>query len=420
MLPQVFLFQHAAYLGGVWQATESLVRELVAINLDRKELTLALGVDQMQPGIELLSESCPSLRIERMKTRRIQGVFLRLQYGRLASHLKLFQKYAFFSPGQLALESDLWLALLDRFRRPLAPMRPYGVLIHDMIQHHSPESFSPLFIEKDVPLGLVPTVRGSQFQITTTAATAADVQSYYLTPADRMHMIPVAHEPARRFSSIASETVVDSDFPFFLNIANASPHKGALVLLQGFAQWKRLHPDSHTRLLMCGAETEAFSGRFPTHERDYCNQVRQLVVELGLREGRDVAFLGHVTDGQLKGLFERASLVINAANNDNGSYSMIESVWFGRPLVCSDYPAARYVDARFGLGSHWFKNGSAESLCQTLSQTAGIPPTSQDALAKIRSRLGQKELSLGVFAERFYEALLQEVSRANQNRARVA
>jgi glycosyltransferase involved in cell wall biosynthesis len=108
---------------------------------------------------------------------------------------------------------------------------------------------------------------------------------------------------------------------------------------------------------------------------------------------------------------EQAILVINAANHDNGSYSMIESVWFGKPLISSDYPAARNIDERFDLHCHWFENGNAESLARALPQAVRTTPMDKESLYGVQARLGQRELSLRVYAERFYETLLQEVLR---------
>jgi len=280
-----------------------------------------------------------------------------------------------------------------------------------MIQRHIPESFSTSFLERDIPQGMVPTIQQSQFQITTTTATAEDVQVVYGTPKSSMHILPVAHEPKQRFSAIEAKQVQGIHRPFFLNIANASPHKGARVLLRGFARWKQDSGDQKTQLVICGWDTQFFSKQITKRKNEYCNEIRRLVKDLDLQEGRDVVFLGHVSDSSIKWLFEKTKLVINAASFDNGSYSMIEAVWFGKSMISSNYPAAKCIDLRFGLGSCWFENGNAESLAQAMEKATKVQPMSEGELANQRDRLNQKELSIRVFAERFYETLLHEVSR---------
>jgi len=411
MVPRVFLFQHVAYVGGVWQATCSLIKALDQISRERGQLRLSLGVAQDQSGVEELAMACPDLPIERMETRIARGYHLRRKYPGVASSLRCFTKYCYFTPHRLALDSDLWVALVDRFRRPLAPIRPYGVLIHDMIHLHTPESFNRSFLKKDIPRGLTPTIRRAQFQITTTPATASDVRAAYGTAESAMHVLPVAHEPHQRFARIEPTALPGLTGPFILNVANASPHKGAKVLLRGFARWQAQSPNLRSRLVLCGWGTDAFLQRAPISKQQYCNEIRELVNELGLQESQ-VFFCGHIDDPTLKYLFEHASVVVNAASFDNGSYSMIEAAWFGRPLVCSDYPAAKYIDTRFQLNAHLFKNGDPQSLADKLALAMNSEVHSGAALSTVRSQLAHDELSLRTYAERFYETLVSQVSRA--------
>lgn len=405
--PQVFLFQHVAYLGGVWQATRTLVTSLVEINRERRQLRLALGVANEQEELEELIEACPELSIERLDSYTAWGFQLRQRLGAPARPLRRFSRYFFFSPGKLALESDLWFALVDRFRRPLAPLRPYGLLIHDMIHKHSPETFSRSFNCRIVPRGIKPTVRGSQFQVTTTPATGNDVLSFYGTDKQFMRVIPVAHEPAERFGRINARPVADLACPFFLNIANASPHKGCKTLLQGFSKWKQQRLDKSMRLVVCGCGTEQFSNQGPEALSEYARDIRNLVKQCGLVEGKDVVFLGYVNDETLKYLLEQSAAVINAANHDNGSYSMIEAVWFGKPIISSDYPAAAYVNARFDLDCIFFQNENPQSLAEALeiALRKSLPDVEQVALAQ--KGLERSELSHRVYAERFYESLVE-------------
>lgn len=407
MKPQVFLFQHVAYLGGVWQATRTLITSLVEINRERGQLRLALGVANEQEELDGLIRSCPDLPIERLGIYTAWGFQLKRRLGPSARPLKRFSRYVFFSPGRLALESDLWFALVDRFRRPLAPIRPYGLLIHDMIHKHSPETFSRSFNRRFVPRGIRPTVRASKFQVTTTPATGDDVLSFYATDGKSMRVIPVAHEPSERFRNIGVKPVAGLSSQYFLNISNASPHKGGKTLLQGFALWKRQQIDTSMMLVLCGCGTEQFSSHIPTTNSDYANEIRSIVKECGLIEKRDVLFLGYVDDETLKYLLEKSTAVVNAANHDNGSYSMIEAVWFGKPIVSSDYPAALYVNARFELDCIFFENANAHSLAAALDKATKRSVPDRHEVAQAQKCLERKELSHRVYAERFYESLVE-------------
>jgi glycosyltransferase involved in cell wall biosynthesis len=207
--------------------------------------------------------------------------------------------------------------------------------------------------------------------------------------------------------------------PFILQVANAAVHKGAGIVLQAYAKLKQSGQQNLPPIVCCGMETHRLSSQFKG-EIDVPNGpiIRALVPALGLQEGVDVVFLGFVTEGQLRYLYERCCLVVNAAKYDNGSFSLIEATYFGKPVISSRYPAAEFICQRFGVQAKFFpiedSHALAEILRQSLAEDAKSIPD-QD-IADIRRRLADPELSTRRYAERFYDCLAELAKEGRRNR----
>jgi glycosyltransferase involved in cell wall biosynthesis len=76
--------------------------------------------------------------------------------------------------------------------------------------------------------------------------------------------------------------------------------------------------------------------------------------------------LGYVDDAQLLDLFTRCRVVVNAARYDNGTYSLIEATYFGKPTVCSDYPAAKNYTVATGVEPLYFPVEDAVALAEAV------------------------------------------------------
>ena len=224
-----------------------------------------------------------------------------------------------------------------------------------MIQRAVPDQFDWPAWHAMVSDGMCPSARDAHVVLTTTAATAYEVMDEYQIPSPQMRVVPLAHDPVRRFATLPIERVTKVREPFVLNVANHASHKGAEVLLRAVGLWKQQPEWQGWMLAICGFGTGLFSPEsVEEYQGKHVPQMRQLARDLGLVEGRDVVFLDYIDDQQLKDLFQRSSIVVNAARYDNGSFSMIEGTWFGKPVVSSRYPGAEYLDRRFGVGAHFF------------------------------------------------------------------
>jgi glycosyltransferase involved in cell wall biosynthesis len=404
---EVFLFLPRVYSGGVWEATKDLVRDLVAVNRRRGQLALTLGLHEEQIDSAGL-EGIRDLTIRWLRLNPLSRTDAARMLGGVPNWLasRPEHEFVFFNGAAWsALRSDAWLALVDRFHVPLLPARPYGVVVYDMIQHQLPENFDELFF-RSVRQGMTPTLRAADLVLVTTPQTQVDVIAGYGLQPQRVRLIPVTCNPERRFGRLQPQRVNRVREPFLLNVTNATRHKGGEVMLRAYARLRQHLGNQTPQLVLCGWDSQQLApGAAPPVS--YWQTIRKLIVELGLEEGRDLAFLGFVSDAELLDLYRRCQAVVNAAIYDNGSFSLVEGAYFDRPVVSSRYPAAEFLCERFGVPARFFRPGDAQDLAAALAQPF---PARIDG-NRVRQRLQDPELGTLRFAERVYDSLRELAER---------
>jgi glycosyltransferase involved in cell wall biosynthesis len=417
----VFLFLQVAYAGGVWETTKELVRELVALNRERGRLELTLGVHEAQEDTHLLEGLGADLRLERLRLNPIHRTEVVRMMGGVPAWLgrRPEHDFCFFSgAARAALRADAWLALVDRFPLPLLPARPYGVVVYDMIQRTVPEAFDPVFF-RSMKEGMRPTLHAAERVLVTSPQTRDDVIAEYGLAPNRVVLAPLACNPQRRFGGLTPVPVRAARAPFVLNTSNISRHKGIDVLLHGLARLKRQLGKDCPQLVVCGVGTQSFAARAAgLHDPPECAEVRRLVEQLGLEEGRDVVFLGFVRDAELLDLYQRCAAVVNAARYDNGSFLLTEGAYFGRRCVSSRYPAVEYLCQRFDVPVQFFTPGDAASLADTLGAALRQAPPEPAEVDRVRDRFLAPEFSVRRYAEHAYEVIVALAECADHPRRR--
>jgi glycosyltransferase involved in cell wall biosynthesis len=405
---EVFLFLQTHYRGGVWETVKDLMKDLAALNARRNALRLTLGVHEEQTDVESLA-GLHGVTIRRFRLSPIRPLELIQMLGHAPPWLgdDEGQGHCFFAgAADAAARADCWLALADRFSQPLAPLRPYGVFVYDLIQRRVPGSFSPLFFE-NVRRGMRPTAHRAGRVLVTTPQTRDDVIEEYGIDSSRVQLIPVSCNPGRRFEGVAPEPVPLPRERFLLNVTNHAPHKGAEVLVRAYARLKARLGEKAPALVVCGNGTESFlPSRKPRVDTPEVQNIRRLVEEMGLREGEELVALGMISDGQLLDLLVRAEVVVNAALYDNGTFSLVEAAWFGRKTVSSGYPASQYLCERFGVPARFFPPGDEVLFAEVLEEALSSPGMTGADMGRVKERLSDPETNSWRYAERVYDILV--------------
>jgi glycosyltransferase involved in cell wall biosynthesis len=417
---KVFLFLPHIYYGGVLQVTRELVSELAAINGERRRLDLTLGLLEGQGKIEFVERLGKAVAFRRMRLNPIRRPEIIQLCGGLPSWLadRPDHEFCFFSgAAQAALQADAWFSLIDRFPLPLLPARPLGIVVQDVIQRRHPEVFNAVFF-RNMAAGMVPTARSAEVIVTMTPQTRDDVIATFGVNPARVRLVPVACNPHWHFSQSPPQSLPGVREPFILNVTNSNSHKGSDIMLLAYAQLKRRLGTNTPQLVMCGYGTQGYSQSYPLASEPIWLAIRKLVRNLGLVEGREVVFLGLVSDDQLHYLYKRCSVVVNAARYDNGCLCLAEGAYFGRPVVSSRYPAAEFHAQRFGYAAHFFPVGEAAGLADALGKALKELPATAEDIERARARFLQPEFSFRRYSERIYDLLIELAEKGRHQKAR--
>src|SRR6266436_643045 len=188
---EAFLFLPIYYLAGVWEATKVLIHNLVEINRERRQLAFTLGLDADQTDVESLESFGDELRIERMRAHAISQPEVVEMLGRTPAWVDSAPLYCFFNgAARAAIQADAWFGLVDRFLIPLLPLRPYGVLVYDLLQKYVPQNFDPEFLVC-YERGIKPTARSARILAVTTPQTRDDLVSEYGLDGKTVRLLPV-------------------------------------------------------------------------------------------------------------------------------------------------------------------------------------------------------------------------------------
>jgi glycosyltransferase involved in cell wall biosynthesis len=416
---KVFVFLPQVYYGGVFQVTRELVSELAAVNRRRQRLHLTLGLLEDQGGTQFLDQLDKAVDVQRMRLNPIRRHEVMRLCGGMPAWLidRPEHEFCFMSgAAEAAFQADAWLSLIDRFPLPLLPARPLGIIVQDVIQRRHPEIFGMVFF-RNMSAGIIPTARSAEAIVTMTPQTRDDVIAAYGVDPARVRLVPVACNPEWHFSQVTPRPVANVREPFILNVTNCSPHKGADVILPALAMVKRRLGSETPLLVMCGYATDGFSKAHGSYHGKPWQTIRRLVRDLGLVEGRDVVFLGTVDDGQLHYLYQHCRVVVNAARYDNGCLCLAEGAYFGKPAVSSRYAAAEFHAQRFGYDAHFFSNGNAESLAESIVAALREPLAAPEDISRARRRFHDPEFSFRRYSERIYDLLVQMAEKGRSQKS---
>jgi glycosyltransferase involved in cell wall biosynthesis len=396
--------------GGTWESAREIVEGLAALNRRRRQFDLQFIHHPDQPNLDKLRTAgdvaCVPRVLASLGTEELQ----RLCSGDNGAN-------AFFCEldREALLDRDALFFLTFSFPARLAPVRPYGVLVLDMVLFQLADRF-PESVRAQCRDAIGPTFQNAELLITTSDATRTLVREYCDVDERRLVVAPLGCETYRRLVEHPPAVVDGLERPFLLNITNYSPHKGARTVVEAYIDLRRRLGEDCPMLVFAGCLTETFLPSQAPAPSEYVAGIRRLIAEAGLIAGRDIVCLGMISDEQAAWLYGNCAVVLNAALADNGTYCLIEGRYFGRPIVTSDYPAVRWLCERFRLPAHYFPVGDPAALADRIVAALDDPALTGDDLIRERKRLEADEFSRARFVERLYDHLLQLAETGRQRR----
>lgn len=245
-------------------------------------------------------------------------------------------------------DCDFWLIVSDRIHYPLAPLKPYGIVVYDYIQRYVPEIFPPHFDDST----FLSIARRADFVFTTTPATREDAIQYAGIPSGRAYLTPMEFNPLA--ADAQAKHMQNSDY--FLWATNATQHKNHLCAIKALSIY---YSDlgGNLDVVMTGVNTELFDlNKSSASHIAYINEVRQLLGNHP-KVKQHLSIKGNLDVSDYVSMLSAAKFLWHPTLIDNGTFSVIEAAYHGVPALSSDYPQMRYINDRFKLDLS-FCNGS--------------------------------------------------------------
>jgi glycosyltransferase involved in cell wall biosynthesis len=136
---------------------------------------------------------------------------------------------------------------------------------------------------------------------------------------------------------------------FFTTLA---PYKGLELLIEAFTRLRAEYPD--LRLTIAGTAHTRFPG--------YASELKS-----HFNGSHGIQWLGQVPEDEVKGLFQRAQIVVLPYTASTGSSSVLyQAATWGRAVVASDLNETRRLALETNLQVQFFENNNLQSLCDAL------------------------------------------------------
>ncbi len=279
---------------------------------------------------------------------QIQGRLVELQYP--IYYLPRDQK-------QDLLDCDLWIFVSDTMMYPPAPLRRYGIIIHDCLSRYFTEYQNP-----DVLNGRTNSARGADFIFTTIPATRDDIISYHGISSERVFVLPIEFD----IPPEDQERKTENKENFFIWPTNKSPHKNitraAEALLLYYLTGGRL------KTVITGFDVEDLDVTIEKDETKLLTQVqefRKLVRENKILR-KNIIIQKNLPKKIYYELLQKACFLWYPTIRDNGCLCTPEAGFFRTPVLSGENAQMRYYDSFYKMNIEFFNQYSVDEMVSSL------------------------------------------------------
>lgn len=181
--------------------------------------------------------------------------------------------------------------------------------------------------------------------------------------------VSITYESADKISAKAEsiEKLKDKDFLFF--VGRAWPYKNVKTLIDGFAIAKEKHPE--LQLALAGKK-ESFYEELEAYAKD--NGIE------------DVHFLGFVSEGELRWLYENTAAYVFPSFAEGFGLPGLEAMIHGAPVLSSDHTCLPEV---YGDGALYFDPNSPQELADLVNKLMTHPGLKQSLIKDGQQRASE-------------------------------
>ena len=307
-----------------------------------------------------------TLRVPKKDVSYLKGEIQRLQLRADVDHYPTWARYHAVAVATIAVRRGEYDAVLAQNFCPPFSGAPRVVLVHDALFVTNREWFTKK--ELIYLRGMRPSLRRATTVLATSQSEAARIGSVW--PELRERIVPVGLSvPAGIVKARAQRpSMWNGAAPFVLAVGRLNVRKNLGRLIEAFARVAQQDLTRH--LVVVGEKDGKYSpGAIPDHVTSR------------------IHFLGHVTDDELRWLYENCDLFVFPSLDEGYGLPLLEANMLGAPAIVSDIPVFREL----AVAADYFDPRSVDEMAAAILRGLGSATTAaatgltwQDVVQKIR------------------------------------
>lgn len=274
------------------------------------------------------------------------------------------------------LELDYWLVVSDSIPQQLIPLKRYGIICCDYLQRYSS------IMSDELQKIIINNTRHADCIFVTTPQTLEDVKQYLGIPEYKIQLLPMEFSSCETHNMATVQTKGD----YFVWVTNAGVHKNHYVIAQALSYYYNVLGGTQ-KCHVTGVNSEIFDVDKKVKKEmkhflnmSYVKQVRELIEENKLN--RNLVFHGYVRESEYAKLIKGAKFILHGNRDGDDYFSLIESVYYGVPVVSTRYPATEFINERFGLNMLLCDSNNYKDIAMKLKEMEQSHLSYQDILPK--------------------------------------
>jgi glycosyltransferase involved in cell wall biosynthesis len=307
-----------------------------------------------------------TLRVPKKDVSRVEGEIRRLQLRADVDHYPRWARYHAAAVATIAVRRREYSAVLTQNFCPPFSGAPRVVLVHDALFATKPEWFTKkelLYLR-----GMRPSLRRATTVLATSQSEAARIGFVWPELRERIVQVGLSVPTGITKARAKRPTMWNEAMPFILTVGRLNVRKNVSRLIEAYARVARQDPTRH--LIVVGEKDGKYSpGTIPDHVTSR------------------IHFLGHVTDEELRWLYENCDLFVFPSLDEGYGLPLLEASTLGAAAIASDIPVFRELE----VAADYFDPTSVDEMATALLLGLRSPTTAgptalswQDVVRNIR------------------------------------
>ncbi|ASU23344.1 hypothetical protein CCZ37_12415 [Vibrio qinghaiensis] len=359
-----------AYSGGTLNACISTIQNIFKLSekgifITRIVFSIPHGHDYSEDLLESIRSEGVEIRVTNwLEVSHSEVENIRRLSGYSSKIIAKSQRYSLPDDGLGYLQDcDHWLVVSDRLSPPLAPIKPYSVLVFDYIQRYIPGLYHGI---KEAQIGYMYTVRNSNRVIVTTEHTAKDINSYAGVNRNKISIAPMCYQSIKKYLvDNPKDKKIESENKYIIWTTNSGPHKNQELTLKAFSYYKECL-DGQLDLVITGVDTNRFDSRIDKNDKHHLAKVTSTYHSLSELTKSSIRLMGELTKERYASILNCSDFLLHSCEFDNGTFCLLEAKELGVPCLSSKYPQIVEMDRIYDLNVVYIEERTISSFAKRL------------------------------------------------------